>query len=126
MRCTGLVTISRAWLAGVLLVGPNVVLAQTVLQPQKMPAIGQVDPRFVSYNIEAVRGYGGRFWKPYSAELESRLAESAQKKTSENAPAGMDPSLFSVPAADRSEESAAAKAGCRTWPCPMFESAARG
>jgi len=94
MRCIGLVTISRASLAGVLLVCSNAVSAQTVLQPQKMAAIGQVDPRFVSYNIEAVEVTGGRFWKPYSAELESRLAGSAQKKTSENAPAGMDPSLF--------------------------------
>ena len=94
MRCTARSAISWGSLAVLLLTGLRAASAQTTLQPQTMRAIGQVDPRFVSYNIEAVEVTGGRFWKPYSADLESRLAESAQKKTAQNAPVGMDPSLF--------------------------------
>ncbi len=45
-----------------------VALAQTLVQPRLMPKIGQVDPRFVSYNIEAIDVTGGRFWKPFKDE----------------------------------------------------------
>ena len=42
-------------------------IAQVVsLDPAKMPAIGTVDERFQSYNIEMVEVIGGKFWKPYS------------------------------------------------------------
>jgi len=37
------------------------------LDPAKMPAIGTVDERFQSYNIEMVEVIGGRFWKPYGS-----------------------------------------------------------
>jgi hypothetical protein len=33
-----------------------------------MPQTGKVDPRFVSFNIEAVEVAGGRFWKPFEDE----------------------------------------------------------
>ena len=43
-------------------------IAQVVsLDPAKMPAIGTVDERFQSYNIEMVEVIGGRFWKPYGS-----------------------------------------------------------
>jgi len=39
--------------------------AQSVsLDPAKMPRIGNVDERFVSYNIEMAEVTGGNFWKP--------------------------------------------------------------
>jgi heparanase 1 len=46
---------------------PSLASAQAQLQPQKMRVIGQVDPRFLSYNVEAVEVTGGRFWKPFKA-----------------------------------------------------------
>ncbi|MCP3402594.1 hypothetical protein [Bradyrhizobium sp. CCGB20] len=33
--------------------------------PAELKAIGSIDPRFQSYNIEMVEVTGGRFWKPY-------------------------------------------------------------
>jgi hypothetical protein len=39
------------------------------LMPATMPAIGTVDPRFQSYNVEMVEVTGGRFWKPYPRKM---------------------------------------------------------
>lgn len=39
--------------------------AESAVDPAAMPAIGTVDERFQSYNIEMVEVTGGRFWKPY-------------------------------------------------------------
>ena len=41
---------------------------QRALSPHTMRKIAQVDPRFVSYNVEAVEVTGGRFWKPFKDE----------------------------------------------------------
>lgn len=35
------------------------------IDPSGLPAIGQVDPRFQSYNVEMAEVIGGRFWAPY-------------------------------------------------------------
>ncbi|MGY0572065.1 hypothetical protein ACTGJ9_014210 [Bradyrhizobium sp. RDM12] len=35
------------------------------IAPAKLKAIGTVDPRFQSYNIEMTEVTGGQFWKPY-------------------------------------------------------------
>jgi len=35
------------------------------IAPEKLKAIGTIDARFQSYNIEMVEVTGGRFWKPY-------------------------------------------------------------
>ncbi len=37
------------------------------LDAGKMPKVGQVDERFVSYNVEMVEVTGGRFWAPYGS-----------------------------------------------------------
>lgn len=37
-----------------------------------LPAIGTVDARFLSYNIEMVEITGGRFWRPYKSPGEDR------------------------------------------------------
>jgi len=63
------------------------------LDPAKMPAIGTVDERFQSYNIEMVEVIGGRFWKPYA---NTKNESKAQKSASQAgfAPAGLDPNLY--------------------------------
>jgi heparanase len=68
--------------------------AQVVsLDPAKMPAIGTVDGRFDSYNIEMVEVIGGRFWKPYgSTTNKSKAQEPAQRE--DFTPAGIDPNLY--------------------------------
>jgi heparanase 1 len=40
---------------------------QTAISPSQMKMLGQVDPRFVSYNVEAVEVTGGRFWAPFKS-----------------------------------------------------------
>ncbi len=35
------------------------------VDPAKLPAIGKVDERFLSYNVESVEVTGGNFWAPY-------------------------------------------------------------
>ena len=69
-------------------------IAQVVsLDPAKMPAIGTVDERFQSYNIEMVEVIGGRFWKPYgSTTNKSKAQEPAIQEGS--TPAGIDPNLY--------------------------------
>src|SRR5262249_39300253 len=39
------------------------------IAPASMKAIGTIDARFQSYNIEMVEVTGGRFWKPYPRGL---------------------------------------------------------
>jgi heparanase 1 len=67
------------------------VSAQTpALEVGKLPRIGEVDPRFVSYNVEMVEVTGGRFWAPYRAESEAEPPAPQQG----GAPPGLDPSAF--------------------------------
>jgi heparanase 1 len=65
-------------------------LAQTAVAPQSMKVIGEVDPRYVSYNVETVEVTGGRFWAPYKSKGQEPPPTAAGK----NQPAGLDPSLF--------------------------------
>src|SRR5579864_1331229 len=68
--------------------------AQAVsLDPAKMPRIGNVDERFVSYNIEMAEVTGGNFWKPYHNQS-SAAAEATQPPQSASAPAGMNPNMY--------------------------------
>jgi hypothetical protein len=50
--------------AAVMFLATQTMAQVTSLDPAKMPAIGTVDERFQSYNIEMVEVIGGRFWKP--------------------------------------------------------------
>ncbi|HSY68085.1 MAG TPA: hypothetical protein VK813_05565 [Edaphobacter sp.] len=86
----------RTMLIGLLTLAvlPGVAMAQAVLNPQTMVKVGDVDPRFVSYNVETVEVTGGRFWKPYNAEVEARLSGASQAKPGQDQPVGMDPNLF--------------------------------
>src|ERR1700726_243802 len=69
-------------------------IAQVVsLDPAKMPAIGTVDERFQSYNIEMVEVIGGRFWKPYGNTTNKNKAQDSAPQDSFT-PAGIDPNLY--------------------------------
>jgi len=50
---------------------------QVTLSPKTMPAIGTVDERYQSYNIEMLEVTGGRFWAPYRSQT-SAPADAAQ------------------------------------------------
>src|SRR5438309_10426199 len=52
--------------------------AQTSVSPQSMKVLGEVDPRFVSYNVEAVEVTGGRFWAPYKSSAEKAAAAAPE------------------------------------------------
>ena len=60
------------------------------LDPSKMPKTAEVDPRFLSYNVEMVEVTGGRFWAPYGATDAAAPASAPDP----NKPAGIDPNLF--------------------------------
>ena len=60
------------------------------IAPATMPAIGTVDERFQSYNIETVEVTGGRFWKPYSSQSSAAPAPP----TDITKPGMPDPSLY--------------------------------
>jgi heparanase len=68
----------------------------TDVNPSTMTKLGTVDRRFVSYNVEMVEVTGGRFWKPFSADVDARLAAraSATPDPKQPGPGMMDPNLF--------------------------------
>src|ERR1700675_918123 len=69
-------------------------IAQVVsLDPGKMAAIGTVDERFQSYNIEMVEVIGGRFWKPYGNTTNKNKAKDSAPRDGFT-PAGKDPNLY--------------------------------
>jgi heparanase 1 len=51
------------WTMAVVFLATQLIAQVVSLDPAKMPAIGTVDERFDSYNIEMVEVIGGRFWK---------------------------------------------------------------
>jgi heparanase 1 len=51
-----------------------------------MPKIGQVDPRYVSYNVEAVEVTGGRFWKPFQAASKPTTPPPADARNDSGVP----------------------------------------
>jgi heparanase len=67
---------------------------QTALSPQTMPQIGQVDSRFLSFNVETVEVTGGRFWKPYKQDSRTGSPADSKARPDQNQPAGMDAGLF--------------------------------
>ncbi|WFU74364.1 hypothetical protein [Bradyrhizobium sp. CB2312] len=50
----------------VIALSPGASKGAAIVDPKAMRAIGTIDPRFQSYNIEMVEVTGGRFWKPYA------------------------------------------------------------
>src|SRR6202043_1819871 len=69
-------------------------IAQVVsLDPAKMPAIGTVDERFQSYNIEMVEVIAGGFWKTYGNTTHKNKAQDSAPQDGFT-PAGIDPNLY--------------------------------
>lgn len=64
------------------------------IAPAKMPKVGTVDPRFVSYNVEMVEVTGGRFWKPYKSSSDAHSAPKPPTSTEANQQVGVNPDLF--------------------------------
>jgi heparanase 1 len=63
------------------------------LDPAKMPRIGNIDERFLSYNIEMAEVTGGNFWKPYHSQgsASGRVTQHAEGAST---PAGMNPDMY--------------------------------
>ncbi len=61
---------------------------QVALAPKAMPALGTVDERYQSYNIEMLEVTGGRFWAPYKAQT------AAPADTAQTTPGGMPANLY--------------------------------
>ena len=61
------ILLASLMIAAALVCSPWPSLAQTTISPKSMKVLGNVDPRYVSYNIEAVEVTGGRFWAPYKS-----------------------------------------------------------
>ena len=56
---------------------PTTSSGQTAVTPQSMKVLGEVGPRYVSYNVEAVEVTGGRFWAPFKSLPEAAAAMPA-------------------------------------------------
>jgi hypothetical protein len=81
------------------LVGTGIVPASPDAQvvsvyPAKMPRMGTVNERFQSFNIEMVEVTGGRFWKPYGAQVNAILNAQPSARQPGSNPVGLDPALF--------------------------------
>lgn len=50
----------------VIALSPGAGKGAEIVDPKAVSAIGTIDARFQSYNIEMVEVTGGRFWKPYA------------------------------------------------------------
>ena len=85
--------------------------------PASMTRIGTIDLRFQSYNVEMLEVTGGKFWKPYRLELDALLLKGQQagptKPEGGDTPAGMNPALYRVSTAYRSDQRAAPQTGER-------------
>lgn len=73
--------------------------AASALDPARMRRVGEIDERYQSYNVEMLEVTGGKFWRPYSAELraiieEGKSAAAPPPTASGDTPAGMDPRLY--------------------------------
>lgn len=66
----------------------------SMTSPSKMAKLGNVDPRFGSFNIEMVEVTGGRFWKPYKSVEEANEASKAAATSDANQPVGGMSSLY--------------------------------
>src|SRR6187549_2486058 len=88
-----------AFVAPLIVIGAGLATSQearpapTTLAPKTMARVGEVDPRFQSYNVEMIEVTGGKFWKPYSSMASPRLAPSPSPSAS-GTPGGLNPDLY--------------------------------
>jgi heparanase 1 len=62
------------------------------VEASSLHAVGTIDARFQSYNIEMIEITGGRFWKPYRSKPDVRPAPPP--RSGSDTPPGMDSSLY--------------------------------
>ena len=96
-RRLSMVIAAASALVSVLMLPSGVSSQPVLLAPASMPRIGTVDERYQSYNVEMLEVTGGRFWRPYSAQLEAALRQPAPANaavSSGDTPAGMNASLY--------------------------------
>jgi hypothetical protein len=65
--------------ASALLSAPSAHAADVAVAPGSLPAVGKVDKRFQSYNVEMAEVIGGRFWAPYPKPGETPPTVDLQK-----------------------------------------------
>lgn len=84
-----------AWVvvAVVALPGYSQELLSPGLNPSTLKAMGKVDPRFLSYNIEMVEVTGGRFWRPYKSSMQKSAAVTGASPHMEQQ-VGADTAMF--------------------------------
>jgi hypothetical protein len=63
--------------------------AATKVDPGSLPAVGKVDKRFQSYNVEMVEVIGGRFWAPYPKPGQATVEADGKKSGGVDLAAGM-------------------------------------
>jgi len=87
-----------ASVAGLVVMGAGLASSQearpspSALAPKTMPRVGEVDPRFQSYNVEMIEVTGGRFWKPYSSMASPKPAPAPSPSASGTP--GLNPDLY--------------------------------
>ena len=59
------------------------------VDPGSLPAVGKVDKRFQSYNVEMVEVIGGRFWAPYPKPGQTAVKTDGKKSGGVDLAAGM-------------------------------------
>ena len=64
------------------------------VDPSRLPKLGNLDPRFLSYNVEMVEVTGGRFWKPYKSSLQRDDAAKPNPAAEANQQVGVSNALF--------------------------------
>src|SRR5688572_5136671 len=66
------------------------------IRPAGLARIGNVDPRYQSYNVEMLEVTGGKFWAPYGPRIDAILNGTAgpAPASTGDTPAGMDPRLY--------------------------------
>ena len=58
---------------------------EATIVPADLPAVGRIDERFQSFNVEMVEVTGGPFWKPYAADGAASRDGTAQSPASGSA-----------------------------------------
>jgi Glycosyl hydrolase family 79, N-terminal domain len=64
------------------------------IAPAELPAIGSIDERFQSFNIEMVEVTGGPFWKPYAREEQRSVSAEKNDLFSQRSPVDLSNKLL--------------------------------
>ena len=67
-----------------------------VIKPAGLARIGDIDLRYLSYNVEMLEVTGGKFWAPYGPQIDAILKGTAgpAPASTGDTPSGMDPRCY--------------------------------